>query len=505
LLLQRAPCQALTLLLPTQPLLATEGDNSANILVPDLVSCNGLLHIVDAVLVPPTLTTLQQISFRPELSLFKRLILSPGLEAVRRSLNIEVIVVGGLFLRTASIAVWAPTDAALLTALAYLGMTPDDILVPLIDPLVALAVRTQLVVYHLTADGLQRGVGRALRTDVLRTPLLAQGDLLPSLLLSPILQKPCNVFLLTSASLALVVSLRGVATPGSCTVPPGYPAPKRDVIINGRLNSARVIVPDIVSANGVLQIVDAALLPPTKELGLTVMDRVERTPGLAVYEQVVVALGLQHELSGRCLAAGDVSVWAPVDAAWLAFFVRLGLDIETLLAGAALPLLYDVVVFGWITADAAPSPLEPQFIGTGESYATALQKAWQVRGCASVRLRLLLTRMATQTPAVVTFVRNDTAPVPLGGGEVLVRDVATGVPSAGAHASKRADEPVHQRRRRRRACEAGAARCTREHRPAAAARAAEGPAGHQRRSARHRPRARAWRRRGCAHVPHCRL
>jgi hypothetical protein len=189
LLLQRAPCQALTLLLPTQPLLATEGDNSANILVPDLVSCNGLLHIVDAVLVPPTLTTLQQISFRPELSLFKRLILSPGLEAVRRSLNIEVIVVGGLFLRTASIAVWAPTDAALLTALAYLGMTPDDILVPLIDPLVALAVRTQLVVYHLTADGLQRGVGRALRTDVLRTPLLAQGDLLPSLLLSPILQK----------------------------------------------------------------------------------------------------------------------------------------------------------------------------------------------------------------------------------------------------------------------------------------------------------------------------
>jgi len=362
-----------------QPLPATEGDNTANILVPDLVACNGLIHIVDAVLVPPTLTTLQHISFRPELSLFKRLILSPGLEAVRRSLSIEVIAVGGLFVRTADIAVWAPTNAALLTALAYIGMTPDDVLVPLLDPLVALAVRTQLVVYHMTADALQRGVGRALRTDVLRTPLLAQGDLLPSLLLSPILQKPCNVFLLTSASLALVISLRGTATPGSCSVPPGYPAPVRDVIINGRLNSARVIVPDIVSSNGVLQIVDAALLPPTKELGLTVMDRIERTPGLAVYEQLVTALGLHLELGGRCFPAGDVSVWAPVDAAWLAFFVRLGLDAETLLSGAALPLLYDIVVFGWITADAAPSPLEPQFIGNGESYPTALQAAWKVR------------------------------------------------------------------------------------------------------------------------------
>ncbi len=95
-----------------QPLIATEGDNTANILVSDLVACNGLLHITDAVLIPPTLTTFQQaraavacgpagsvllpkltlrlqISLRPELSLYKRLLLSPGLESVRRSLGIE--------------------------------------------------------------------------------------------------------------------------------------------------------------------------------------------------------------------------------------------------------------------------------------------------------------------------------------------------------------------------------------------------------------------------------
>ncbi len=289
------------------------------------------------------------------------------------------MAVGGLFPRAAAVAVWAPTDAALLTALAYIGFTLDDIFVPLIDPAAALAVRTQLVVYHLTNDALQRGVGRALRTDALRTPLLAQGDLLPSLLLSPVLQKPCNVFLLTSAALALVVSLRGVDAPPGVYTPPGYPGPARDVLINGRLNAARVVVPDIVSANGVLQVVDAALLPPTRELGLTVMGRVERTPGLAIFEQLVRALGLQLELGGRCLPAGDVSVWAPVDAAWLAFFARVGLDAEVLLAGATVPLLYDVLLFSWITAEAAPSPLEPQFISTGEAYATSLQKHWQVR------------------------------------------------------------------------------------------------------------------------------
>lgn len=297
---------------------------------------------------------------------------------------------------------WVPTNGALLTALAYLGLSLDDILVPLIDPIAALAVRTQLVVYHTTPDALQRGLGRALRGEVLRTPLLAQGDVLQSLLLSPILQKPCNVFLLTAAPLALVVSVRGVQSHSAALAapPPGYPAPSRDILLNGRLNSARVIVPDIVSVNGVLQVLDTALLPPTQEVGMTVLARIERTPGLAVYEKVALALGLQLELGGRCLSAGDVSVWAPVDAAWAAFFVRLSLDLETLLSGAKLPLLYDIMLYSWITADAAPSPLEPQFIGGGEAYATALQKQWAV-------------------PAFVRFDRNDTAPLPLSGGEVL--------------------------------------------------------------------------------------
>ena len=77
-----------------QPVLATEADNVANILAPDIIACDGLLHVVDAVLIPPTLTTFQQISFRPELSLFRQLLLSPGLEAVRRSLGIEGVSCG---------------------------------------------------------------------------------------------------------------------------------------------------------------------------------------------------------------------------------------------------------------------------------------------------------------------------------------------------------------------------------------------------------------------------
>lgn len=89
-----------------QPFLASEGSNAANLLAPDLIACNGLVHVVDAVLIPPTLTTLQQvgwlasaaapladccvqISFRPELSVFRQLLYSPGLEFVRRSLGTE--------------------------------------------------------------------------------------------------------------------------------------------------------------------------------------------------------------------------------------------------------------------------------------------------------------------------------------------------------------------------------------------------------------------------------
>jgi hypothetical protein len=56
------------------------GRNQAVVLAPDLVACDGLIHIVDSVLITPALTTLRQLTLRPELSLFTQIVTAPGNE-----------------------------------------------------------------------------------------------------------------------------------------------------------------------------------------------------------------------------------------------------------------------------------------------------------------------------------------------------------------------------------------------------------------------------------------
>ena len=61
----------------------------------------------------------------------------------------------------------------------------------------------------------------------------------------------------------------------------------QSVFVEGRLNFGRVIVPDLVSSNGVVQVIDTMLIPPTAELGLTIYDRIARTPWLKVHEEIL--------------------------------------------------------------------------------------------------------------------------------------------------------------------------------------------------------------------------
>ena len=65
----------------------------------------------------------------------------------------------------------------------------------------------------------------------------------------------------------------------------------QSVFVEGRLNFGRVIVPDLVSSNGVVQVIDTMLIPPTAELGLTIYDRIARTPWLKVHEEILLLLG----------------------------------------------------------------------------------------------------------------------------------------------------------------------------------------------------------------------
>ena len=60
------------------------GSYQAVVLAPDLVACDGLIHIVDSVLITPALTTLRQLTLRPELSLFTQIVTAPGNELIVR-------------------------------------------------------------------------------------------------------------------------------------------------------------------------------------------------------------------------------------------------------------------------------------------------------------------------------------------------------------------------------------------------------------------------------------
>jgi uncharacterized surface protein with fasciclin (FAS1) repeats len=75
------------------------------------------------------------------------------------------------------------------------------------------------------------------------------------------------------------------------------------------INDARVTVADLVADNGVVHVIDAVLLPPART---TVVDVIVNSPDHTILETAVVAAGLAGALSGE----GPFTVFAPTDAAF---------------------------------------------------------------------------------------------------------------------------------------------------------------------------------------------
>ena len=318
------------------------------------------------------------------------------------------------------------------------GYTPSEILIPLMDPFIAFLVRQQVAQYHLILDLVPRGA--LVPQEDFRLCLLAETDVFDTRLAYPLLAKPCNIFLGLSIIKQVGIRVQGVHSASKRT-PPGLPDPLRSIFVEGRINSAKVIVPDLVSSNGVVQIIDTMLIPPTAELGMTILDRIARTPWLKVrcymrnasltrshpivlqvYEEIVLILGLQGEFRGQCLPPGDATVFAPIDIAWLAFFAKLSMGQDAVFESFT-AILYDVILFSTVTERAEDftllidevriesfilavlvltrssqgvterdfvfPTLEPQFLSNGEVLATTLQRYWQ-------------------TPADLKFYRHDT-------------------------------------------------------------------------------------------------
>ncbi len=78
------------------------------------------------------------------------------------------------------------------------------------------------------------------------------------------------------------------------------------------INDAKVTVADIIADNGVVHVIDAVLLPPVAPN--TIVDIIVNSPDHTILETAVIAAGLNVPLSGE----GPFTVFAPTDAAFAA-------------------------------------------------------------------------------------------------------------------------------------------------------------------------------------------
>jgi uncharacterized surface protein with fasciclin (FAS1) repeats len=112
--------------------------NDANVILADVRALNGVIHVIDEVLMPPTLNLVElALSFDPEFSILVQAVIKAGLA--------ETLATGGPY------TVFAPTNAAFIAALGELGFASLDA--------VPVDVLRQILLYHVVA-------GRVYSTDL---------------------------------------------------------------------------------------------------------------------------------------------------------------------------------------------------------------------------------------------------------------------------------------------------------------------------------------------------
>ena len=119
-----------------------------------------------------------------------------------------------------------------------------------------------------------------------------------------------------------------------------------DMDMNVFINNAQVTVADIEAGNGVVHVIDAVLLPPAPVTN-TVVDVIVNSEDHTLLEAAVIEAGLVEALS----AEGPFTVFAPTDAAITALIEALEITAEDLLA---LPNLGDILQYH-VVAGAAMS------------------------------------------------------------------------------------------------------------------------------------------------------
>ncbi len=382
--------------------------NGAQVIVADILADNGIVHVIDAVLLPPAATVVDIVVNSPDHNTLEAAVLAAGLET---TLSGE-----GPF------TVFAPTDAAFealpagtvdallndiptLTAiLTYHVVGGSAYAASLSDGQVVETVLGENVTVSITAEGVFVNDAQVIVTDLLADNGIVHvidAVLLPPVTVMDIIidsedhntleaaidaagltttldgEGPFTVFAPTDAAFDLlpagtvdallndIPTLTAIltyhvvgATALSTDLSNGFVATLNgsNVLVNITadgvfINNAQVIVADIETDNGVVHVIDAVLLPPPA----TVVDIIVESEVHNTLEAAVLAAGLETTLSGE----GPFTVFAPTDAAFEALPAG---TVDALLND--IPTLTAILTYHAVGGNVLSTDLENGFVAT---------------------------------------------------------------------------------------------------------------------------------------------
>eukprot|EP00899_Mesostigma_viride_P026115 jgi/Mesvir1/6689/Mv26501-RA.3 len=235
---------------------------------------NGVIHVIDAVLTLPTVDDIIQSSVT-------HTVLDAALGAAELHSALDD--------PTATLTVFAPTNAAFVALLAELNVNASQLL--------ARSDLADILRYHVVGD-------------IALSSQLTNGQELATL----------------RAGESVKVTISGSTV---------------------KINDATVIVKDLVGVNGVVHVIDKVLLVPEEDNSGTIAQGVAGSETHTVLQAALVRTNLTTTLAG----SGPFTLFAPVDTAFATLLGTLGISAGDLLAAPYLPriLLHHVVPGNYVT------------------------------------------------------------------------------------------------------------------------------------------------------------
>lgn len=380
--------------------------NNAQVTVADITTDNGVVHVIDAVLIPPTTTVVDVIVNSPDHNTLETAVLAAGLETALSG--------DGPF------TVFAPTDDAfaalpaellnallndpqglLTNVLLYHVLAAEVLSTDLMDGMTATTLLGADITVSINNDGVfindaqvtvadiqtDNGVVHVIDAVLIPPPpsvveIIASSpvhNILETAVLAAGLETalsgegPFTVFAPTDFAFAalpdgtidaLLADPQGILTDILLYHVAGANALSTDLsdgqtitTLNGKdvtvtinsngvfINDAQVVFADIVASNGVVHVIDAVLTPPTT----TVVDVIVDSPVHNTLEAAVLAADLAGTLSGE----GPFTVFAPTDDAFAALPAG---TIDALLADPQ-GLLTEILLYHVVGAEVLSSDL----------------------------------------------------------------------------------------------------------------------------------------------------